>query len=136
MTMEQLTELSELHNQIYELEESLQTLRSKTHPAASRVTGMPHGSGISDRTAILAVEIAEMEQEIADLREQLEAKKAVAAAFIKTIPNIETRTIFRLRFLHGMLWKEVGHLIGKTDAAARARCYNYMKQLDSQRSRE
>lgn len=132
MTMEQLSEISELHNQIYELEESLQTLRSKAYPAASRVTGIPHGSGTSDRTAFLAVEIAELEQDISDLREQLESKKKDAAAFIKTVPNIETRTIFRLRFIHGLLWKEVGGLIGKTDNAARARCYNYIKRLNSE----
>ena len=131
MTMGQLSEISELHNQIYELEESLQALRSKAYPAASRMTGMPHGSGISDRTAFLAVEIAEMEQDISDLREQLESKKKMAAAFIKTIPDIETRTIFRLRYIHGMLWKEVGGLIGKSDNCVRTKCSRYMKQLNS-----
>lgn len=132
MTLEQLSEVSELHSRIYSLEQDLETLKQNAYPAASRASGMPHGSGISDRTAILVSEIDELECDIAELKQQLDEKIVEVRAFSKTIPDIETRTIFRLRFIHGLLWKEIGSLIGKTGNNVSIRCLRYLKKTNNE----
>lgn len=132
MTLEQLSEVSELHSRIYSLEQDLEILKQNAYPAASRMTGMPHSLGISDRTAILVSEIDELECDIADLKQRLDEKIVEVRAFSKTIPDIETRTIFRLRFIHGLLWKEIGSLIGKTDKNVSIRCLRYLKKVNAE----
>ncbi|MDE7243942.1 MAG: sigma-70 family RNA polymerase sigma factor [Oscillospiraceae bacterium] len=51
----------------------------------------------------------------------------VGADYINAIEDISVRLYFRLRFLHGMNWKEVAALTGKrTGAAVRDACLRYL----------
>ena len=56
--------------------------------------------------------------------------KADVIAFIDTIPDIQTRTICRLRFLGGFTWTWIAVVIGggNTAYAVKKRCYRYLRQ--------
>jgi len=50
------------------------------------------------------------------------------AAYIGTIEDSQTRMIFRLRYIHGMAWKEVAAAVGgrNTENSVKSVCYRYI----------
>lgn len=76
----------------------------------------------------LAVEIADMEERIRFLHEEIAQAEAAVTEFIKSIENDQTRTIFRLRFLRGLTWAEVAYIIGgrNTEDGVKSVCYRYL----------
>ena len=80
----------------------------------------------------LAVEIADLKDQIAKLREESEAEGQKVTAFISAIENDQTRMIFRLRFLRCLTWGEVAGVIGgrNTEAGVKNICYRYLESCD------
>lgn len=76
-----------------------------------------------------AVEIADMRETVARLEAEITRSEEEIASYISGIPDNLTRTIFRLRFIHGMAWKEVASAVGRwsTEAAVKSVCYRYLK---------
>ncbi len=128
MTLQELSQHYDLREQLRKDEEILASLRAAATPGAQVITGMPHAPGVYDRVGSLAVEIADMEGRINALREQLAREEVVIGAFIDGIRDDQTRMIFRLRFLRGLLWRQVAQVIGggNTEASVKSVCYRYL----------
>lgn len=77
----------------------------------------------------LAAETAGILDDIAHLDMELQQSEAVVTAWMRTIEDIPTRIIFRLRFLRGLEWKAVAALIGgrNTTNSVKAVCYRYLE---------
>jgi len=125
-----LTELNLHLDAVMELAEARDSLRSMRESVmrAQTYDAMPHGTGVSDKVGKLAILIATQEDEVARLERIVEAGEKDIQAFINTIPDIRTRTIFRLRFLCGYAWGAVANIGGwSSENAVKATCYRYLE---------
>lgn len=125
MTKQDLNHHLALRQRLEEARELLASLDA-AGPRAQHLDGMPHASGISDRTGDLAAEIADAKAVIESLLAEVARSEETAAAWIGTIGDMETRIIFRLRYIRGFAWKEVAALIGGTAKSVQLRAYRYM----------
>ena len=96
--------------------------------AGSKLTGMPGSPGVHDKVGDLAVELADIDDVIEALEEDIERSEAPVLMFIKGISDINVRTVFRLRFIRGLSWKEVSRIMGKytTEKSVSELCYKYL----------
>ena len=133
MTLEKLSAHYNRLEYLAELQETLEGLRRSAQPRTQVFTGMPHAGGVSDRVGDLAVEIAYMEAEIKALQEEIAVHEATILSFIQSIPDPRTRTIFRLRFIRGLMWCEVAAILGGGNSASGVKmaCYRYAESCDS-----
>ena len=132
MTLDELNAHRDGLVELARLREILDRLRDKAHPGAQRLDGMPHGSGVGDPTGQLAAEIADLSAVIEAQEQALRSSGQAVARFVDTIPDARTRLVFRLRFVHGLTWKEVADHLGQyqsADGAAKI-CYNYLGVLE------
>lgn len=111
MTKRELSQLYWLNREIEADEKRLKELETAATSTTSKITGLPHVSGISDKTAIAA--------EIADVKAIIEAKKIQAVAeynrlnrYIASVDDSLMRQILALRHIDGMEWDRVASSIG------------------------
>lgn len=76
---------------------------------------------------LFATEIAELEAQIEQEKAVIAESEEIIAAWISGIEDGTTRTILRLRFIHGLQWCEIAGAVGKRFTEARvkyiARCH-------------
>ena len=128
MTREQLYDHFSLRQELDQTKEVLNALRAAASPGAQALTGMPHAPGVTDKTGDLAAEIIDMEKEIKWMQETIAQEEPEISAFIRTVKPARIRTLFRLRYLRGLSWKEVSLVYGEhsSEATVRTAVYRYM----------
>lgn len=128
MTLQELTELFRLKEELANAEQIIESLRAAAQPQAAKMTGMPHMSGVNDRVGDLAAEIVDTEKTIQSLNERITKTEKRVTAFISDIPDVQTRTVFRLRFIRSLTWKEVSSIMGRkyTVDSVKNRVYKYL----------
>ena len=131
MTLEELTRCFRIRERLERDKEMLQSLRDAAFPGAQNLDGMPHAPGVKDKVGDLAIEIADLEAQMQDLREEASQAEQKVSQFIATIPDERTRLVFRLRFLRGMTWAEVAAVIGghNSEAGVKTTCYRYLEKM-------
>lgn len=129
MTKEDLSRHLELRKRMANALELLASLEAAAGPHAQRLDGMPRSPSVGDSTGNLAAEIADMGAVVEGLQAEVARSEAAVAAWIGTIEDLQTRMIFRLRYIRGLAWKEVAALIGggNTDRGVRTRASRYME---------
>lgn len=132
MTLQELTHIAELTEQLRRDEETLRSLQEAVHPGSQNLSGMPHTTGVHDKIGDLAVEIADLKDCIQQQKQKIAAESARAEQFIRGIEDGQTRTIFRLRFLRALSWKEVASVVGRwnTEQSVSKKCYNYLQSIN------
>lgn len=125
MTWQELDDLYQMKCELKRGEELIERLRLRAQPGAQQMNGMPHGSGVSDRVGDTAIAITDTEEELKELKDQIERKETAVREWIRTVKGIETRTALRLRFIKGLSWKEVAQLMDKYYTVSRVQvlCY-------------
>ena len=128
MTLQELSKYYKLHERLERNREMLSSLYAAAGPGAQIITGMPHAPGVRDKVGNLIVEIEDVEEEIKRLEVEMDQVEQEISSYIKTIPDIQTRLIFRLRFLRCMTWDEVATTIGgrNTVNGVKKTCYRYL----------
>lgn len=128
MTLQELSQYYKLRERLRRDEEILESLEEAAGPGSQAFTGMPHAPGIKDKVGDLAVEIADMKQNIELLQAQIAQEEAAIQEFIRTVPDEQMRTILRLRFLRCLTWGMVARLIGGRNSAdgVKSVCYRYL----------
>ena len=96
---------------------------------AQNYDGMPHASGVSDKTAAIAIAIAGQEEDVKRLAKEVAASQQRINLFCDQIQDNRCKLIFRLRFLSGMSWDEVAFTIGGGNTAdtVRMAAYRYLQ---------
>ena len=127
MTLERLNEHRDLVLKLHKAMEMVSRLREKAEPHSPSLTGMPHGSGVGDKVADLAIEIADLEARCDYLKAVIAEDKEVED-WIVAIPDDMLRLIFRLRFNRGMEWKVVADFVGghNTEDGIKALAYRFL----------
>lgn len=130
MTKQELSHHAELRQRLTAAVELLKSLEAAAQPAAQRLDGMPRTPGINDRVGNLAAAIADAKDEISKIESTITKSEKQIMDFINTIDDLQTRMIFRLRFLEGLSWKEVAAIIGgrNTEDGVKSSCYRYMSR--------
>ena len=82
---------------------------------------------VSLEAAGLAGEAADIRDDIESLDAELQRSEAAVTAWSDTIDDLQTRMIFRLRFLRGFEWKAVAALTGGTRSSVENRAYRYLE---------
>ena len=111
MTKKELSQLYWLNREIAADRVRLAELEAAATGSTARITGLPHLTRISDKTAIAA--------EIADVRALLQehTNRAVAEycrlnRYITQVDDSLVRQILTLRYIHGLPWFKVAQKIG------------------------
>lgn len=132
LTLHELSRYYKLREQIEKDEEILESFEAKARPGAQVLTGMPHAPGVRDRVGDLAVEIADLKDQIAALQAEAEVERVKVERYVASIESDQTRMIFRLRFLRCLTWAEVAYLIGgrNTEDAVKSACYRYLESCN------
>ena len=94
---------------------------------------MPHATGVQDKTGDYALEIMSLEEKIAGLRATLHQKEEEVSAFLAGIEDECIGTALRLRYVRGMLWKEVAYALGQPKKSLTDQCYQHLRTLDKGR---
>ena len=134
MTLEQLNEHARLLKELEQAENLKAAMKSAAGLKAQAMTGLPQVPGYRDKLGSVMPKILDelplLETQIEKLREEIEEKESEITRFIDTLPDIQTRTIFRLRFLEGFTWSWIAFYLagGNTADAVKKRCYRYLER--------
>ena len=130
MTKEELSQLYYLNREIEHLKDKIAELECAATASTSRITGMPHASGISDKVGKYAAEIAELKELI-----ELNIKKCFYELnrlnrYINNIDDSEIRLILSLRYVNGLSWGQVAASISSyaTEDSIRMKHDRYLKK--------
>lgn len=127
MTKQELSQCYWLNREISQLEKELHKLDGKEYKSIN-LTGMPHGTGISDTVGKLATQRAEIHELLSlKVRECMIARTRIER-FINDIEDSEMRMILRLRHINGMSWQQVAFHIGHHDEQIPRKKYNKFLQ--------
>ena len=128
MTLERLNEHRDLVLKFHKAMEMVSRLREKAEPHSPSLTGMPHGSGVGDKVADLAIEIADLEARCDYLKAVIAEDKEVED-WIVAIPDDMLRLIFRLRFIRGLEWKRTADYLGggNNENSVKIMAYRYLE---------
>jgi hypothetical protein len=128
MTRKELSQLYYLNRDIQKEKDKLFALESAATSITSKITGLPHVGGISDKTSIAA--------EISDTKDIIEAKIKQSVIeynrlnrYICGIDDSLTRQILQYRFINGLEWNEVANCIGgnMNENCAKKICSRYLR---------
>ena len=129
MTQDELNNYHLLMKKIATLECQITSLRQNIHVGSPNMDGLPHGSGISDRTGNLAIEITDLEERLEYHRKKAKESEPEIRDFVNGIDDDITRLVFKFRVMYGCSWSEVADTLGgyNTKGSVRARYMNFMK---------
>lgn len=129
MTKNELSQLYYLKREIEREKTKYRELFEKSTKTTSTMTGIPHGGGLSDQTAIAA--------EMADIETLIEAKRKACVAeynrlmrYICGIDDSMMRQIIELRYVDCLTWNEVADAIGgnNTEDSVRMAHNRYLRE--------
>ena len=129
MTLEQLNEYARLRRELEQAVNLKAAMKSAAGLKAQAITGLPHAPGYRDKLGAVMPKVLDelpiLEAQIESLRKRIGQKESEITRFIDTLPDIQTRTIFRLRFLEGFTWGWIAFYLGggNTANAVKKRCY-------------
>ena len=127
MDLAELNKHLALVEKLHDAQEIYRGMEAKSL-GAQKVTGMPHGTGVSDKVGMLAAELADMAARIEYLQQQVDESAAPIRAWTNTIEDEWTRMFFRYRYLYGYSWAEVAaEKKGLTEEAVKMVCYRYLE---------
>lgn len=121
MTRDKLNRHIELLRDLQKNRDLRAALETAAGPGAQVITGMPHAPGYRDKLGDLAAEIADISGEIQRIEKELAELEPEISAFIASIHDGQTRTIFRLRYQRGLGWGEVASAMGGGNTASGVR---------------
>ena len=131
MTNEMLSEAFYLEQEIDQWKNQLKRLKDASMtPELSMDREKVSGGKLSDHTADLATEIADLERKIRKKVYELTRLKNRIAEYIMGIEDSQTRLIFHLRVYDLMTWNAIADKIGgmNSEDSVKKRYYRYLKK--------
>lgn len=131
MTNEMLSEAFYLEQEIDQWKNQLKRLKDASMtPELSMDREKVSGGRLSDHTADLATEIADLERKIRKKVYELTRLKNRIAEYIMGIEDSQTRLIFHLRVYDLMTWNAIADKIGgmNSEDSVKKRYYRYLKK--------
>ena len=132
MTLEQLNKYARLRRELEQAVNLKAAMESAAGLKAQVMTGLPHAPGYRNKLGAVMPKVLDelplVDAQIESLRKKIGDKESEITRLIDTLPDIQTRTIFRLRFLEGFTWAWIVFYLGggNTANAVKKRCYRYL----------
>lgn len=130
MNKKELSQLYYLNREIEQLKSRIEELECIAVSDTSRITGMPHVTGISDKVGRYAAEIADLKELL-----NLNLKKCFYELnrlnrYIESIDDSQMRMIMTLRYVNGLSWRQIAFSIGggNTEDSIKKLAYRYLKK--------
>lgn len=130
MTLEYLQSFFDLSDQIRKEQEMIDKLWDAAHPGAQKLDGMPHSHEPTDKVGNLAVEIAALEERMDATKASRKEKEPEMLKFLSEIDDAYVCTIFRLRYFHAMIWKEVAAVLHTSEDAVKGMHYSQLRRMN------
>ena len=92
---------------IENLEQDLAELREARSSISINLDGMPHGTDLSDKTARLAVQLADMEEDILDLRSEAWKTRLRIIHVLSKVETPEHNVLLHKRYLEDKTWEQI-----------------------------
>ncbi len=102
MTLGELSQLYYLNREVEMDIRRLQELEAKVGPGIQVITGMPHGTGVTDKVGDCAAEIADLRGIIEAKQRQCLYERNRLERYISNIGDSLLRQIFTYRFVNGL----------------------------------
>ena len=115
MTKKELSQLYYLKKEIRQQQKRLQELETAATSCTSKITGMPHGTGINDKISKYAAQIADLKGLL-----DLNLKKCFNELnrinrFIESVEDSEMRMILTLRYTQNLSWRNIATTMNYQD---------------------
>lgn len=112
MTKKELSQLYYLKKEIKEQQRRLEELETAAMSCNAKITGLPHGTGISDKIGNYASQIADLKSLL-----DLNLKKCFYELnrldrYIESVDDPLLRQIMTYRFINGYSWSKIAYMIG------------------------
>lgn len=129
MTVKEMSQLYYLNREIEHLQHQLEELECLAEGTTQAITGMPHGSGTSDKVGRYAVRIADLRSMIDDRKARCWDELRRLNAYIDGVEDSLTRQILSLRYVNGLNWQQVADNVGgaNTEGSVKQLAYRYLK---------
>jgi len=130
MTLDELNGHLELLEQLALAKEAYETAQARIL-GAMQYDGMPHANEPSRRPENLSAYLERSASEVAYWEKIVKGSEKDIRAFVESIPEPRTKSVFDLRYLCGMRWEDVAAFIGggSTYDSVRKVCYRYLEQI-------
>ena len=129
MANKELSKLYHLKKEIEMQRKRLYELETIAKSCSVRITGMPHGTGISDKVGKYASQIADLKCLL-----DLNLKKCFfelnrLTEYIQSVDDSLVRQIMTYRYIHGFSWQKTAFSIGgnNTSDSLKKKLYRYLK---------
>ena len=124
MTKKELSQLYYLKKEIKEQQRRLAELEAVAINCSTKITGLPTGTGISDKIGNYAAQIADLKALL-----DLNLKKCFYELnridrFIQSVEDSQIRIILTLRYIQGLSWQKIAYAIGEYDEQYPRRKHN------------
>lgn len=128
MTLQELSQLYHLREEIKEDERRLAELEARAYAASSPNLSGSFGGCVRDRFGDYAEELSKCRSIIKEKQERCIKERLRIEEYICGIPDSHTRRIFSLRFVDGLSWFAVARCIGgnSTEDGVKKICYRYL----------
>lgn len=121
-------------NKLYYLKLDIENIKKEIESiptiSSPQLTGMPHGSGISNPVVSYVIKkeelVERLNQKIARYTEEL----ARIENIIDRIDDIEVRTIARMRFVLCLNWEEIGERVHLDRTNCARKLKKYIENMD------
>ena len=107
MTKERLREYRDLHRELKQIEEKVETMESTLYsPKIPRITGMPSAAGNGNSKEDLAAKHIELLDYYRKKQQELYTEQLAIEKAIESLDGVE-RTLMRYRYIEGLTWDEI-----------------------------
>lgn len=106
---EYLLEYKRINNRVRILQSEVERLRTDAESMSINLDGMPRGSGTNDKTARLAVQLAEHESELQAEMSKLWSKRMEIIRNLDKLREPKYQTILYSRYIEGKTWEVIAY---------------------------
>ena len=128
VTKEELKQIYYINKEIIMWKKELERLECKSLVKGQELSDMPRGSGISDKTADMAIEKAEIKIIINGKLAEIQVQRKRIMNYINSIDDSLLRQIMFLRNVSCMSWNQIANELGSNE--------NCVKQIYSRHFRK
>ena len=125
--MRGLNKLYYLKIDIENIKEEIKSLPTISSP---QLSGMPHGTGISNPTVNYVIKKEELLQKLNQKIERYTEELMRVEGILDRIEDPEVRTIARMRFIQNMKWEDIGATVHLERTTCSKKLRKYIKDME------
>lgn len=121
-------------NKLYYLKIDIENIKAEIRSlptiSSPEITGMPHGTGISNPVLSYVLKKEALTEKLNQKIEKYAYELARIEGIIERIDDIEVRTIARMRFILCMKWEDIGEKIHLERTTCSKKLRKYIEKMD------